>query len=296
MNIESQKLFLLVFRNASFAAVAKQLDMSPSSVSRAIANLEDSLSTRLFHRSTRVLKPTQAGIDYYQRVFPLIEEMDKLHHSMKFGGELVSGPLRISASTTFAQHALTDIFTSFCERYPKVELDLTLSDTRLNLIENQIDVAIRHGNLPDSNLVARKLLDVRYFLVASPNYIKKMGDIMSPEDLEYHHLITFNYSDFNKQWHFSEGSSTKSVLIKPKIQVTNAGMIRNFVLNSMGIGLLADWTVLNDIENGKLLHVLPNYDASGDNRHTSIWVMQPSRAYAPKQVSLFIEFLFSRFQ
>ncbi len=293
MNIDLLKLFVSTFQKGSFAAVAVQLNISPSSVSRAIANLEKQLNTRLFQRSTRSLKPTQAGIEYYERVRTILDELDNLHEDIKHGKDNPSGTVRVSASTTFGQRILPAITKVFYEKYSHINLELSLSDNRVDLIENQIDVAIRHGSLPDSTLIARKLISVNYFLVATPAYLNT-HPLLTPEDLANHQIVSFNYSDFRKQWHFTKNNSTKSISITPFLQTTNAGMIRECVLQDMGIALLADWTINEDIAQGKLVRLLPDYVISGDSPETAIWMVQPSRSYIPRNVLTFTEFLFNQ--
>ncbi|MBO1256200.1 LysR family transcriptional regulator [Alteromonas sp. 5E99-2] len=294
MNIDLLRLFVSTFQKGSFAAVALQLNISPSSVSRAVANLEKQLNTRLFQRSTRTLKPTQAGIEYYERIRTILDELDNLHEDIKYGKDSPSGTVKVSASTTFGQRVLPAITKAFYEKFPHINLELSLSDNRLDLIENQIDVAIRHGALSDSSLIARKLISVNYFLVATPAYLDT-HPLLTPEDLVNHQIVSFNYSDFRKQWHFTKDNSTKSISITPFLQTTNAGMIRECVLQDMGIALLADWTTNEDIAQGKLVRLLPDYLISGDTPQTAIWMVQPSRSYIPRNVLAFTEFLFNHF-
>jgi DNA-binding transcriptional LysR family regulator len=294
MNINAIKFFILTFRHKNFAAVAKRLNIAPSSVSRAVATLEEELQTRLFHRNTRTLTPTQSGIQYFQKVEPLLDELDSLHQSLLSGDEEPTGIVRLSASTAYGSDVLPDLLKTFCIQYPKISLELLLSDTRVDLIEEQIDIAIRHGNLSDSNLVARKLRDVNYYLVASHDYLKNSNVVTKPCDISKHQIINFPYVDFATQWHFYRDEDRQSIDVHPYLTISNASVIKECVLRNMGIALLADWTVSNELKNGNLVRVLPQWNISGAHKVPAIWLVQPTRIFVPRPVQTLTEFFISK--
>jgi DNA-binding transcriptional LysR family regulator len=293
MSIENIKLFVLTYRKRSFAAVARELDLAPSSVSRAVSMLEKQLNTRLFNRNTRTLNPTQEGDDYYRRIVPLIEEFDAVNQSYR-GNKEPFGKLRVSASTSFGQIVLVPLLASFCDRYPKIELELMLSDHKVDLIDEQVDVALRHGKLKDSTLVARKLTDVNYTLVSSPEYLSRHKAIQHPADLGSHQLVGFSYKEFAKQWYFSKSHVSEVLTITPFLKVSNATAIRDCILRGMGMALLADWTVKDDIASGTLVSVLSEWSISGEHNQSAVWVVQPSRTFVPQKVTAFTGFLFEQ--
>jgi DNA-binding transcriptional LysR family regulator len=294
MNIENIKLFVLTFQKGNFAAVAKHLNVSPSSVSRAVANLEHQLKTRLFQRNTRTLTPTLAGSNYYQHVLPLLDELEGLHQNITQGSNEPVGVLRVNASTSYGQIVLKPLIKPFCEQYKNIKLELHLSDTKTDLIEQQIDVAIRHGHLSDSTLIARKMHDVTYYLVASPDYLSSANPINQPEDINEHQIITFSYEEFAKQWHFSSGSISKSITLRSFLTISSAVMIKECLLEGMGISLLADWTIQGDLKSGRLVRVLPQWSVSGENLKNSVWAIQASKALVPRKTSTFIDFMLAR--
>lgn len=291
MDIAKLKIFGAVYRAKSFAVVAKQRNVAASSISRTIAGLEEELGLRLFQRTTRTLNPTQAAERYYLRMEPLLEEFD-LAQQEALGETLQpSGLLRVSASNSFGQLVLAPLLAKFQQAYPKIQLELDLSDSRVDLIAQQFDLVLRHGALNDSSLVARKLLDVNYLLVASSAYLKRSAKIEQPCDVSNHNLVGFTYRELNKQWLFSRGKTSQKIAITPSLSLSSAAAIKECVNHDMGLALLADWTVREDLMSGKLVQVLNDWQVTGVNSDSAIWLLYPSRAFMPNKVAVFSQFL-----
>lgn len=292
MDLNSINVFILTHQLGSFAAVAKQINVAPSSISRMIANLEQELNTRLFNRSTRKLTLTLAGENYYESVRPLIAEMDALHQQLSEETSSPSGKLVISASVSFGQIVLAPLLTSFCEQYPRITLDLKLSDSRIDMLSTQVDLAIRHGKMQDSSLIARKLCNINYSLVASQNYLQHKSPICHPNDVIAHQIVTFGYEAFNHFWYFQSQQSRLKLAINPKLTLSNALGIRECVKNDFGVALLPDWAISQDIKVGHLVRLLPDWQVTGLDSEPGIWLVQPSRHFIPDRVRVFTEFLF----
>lgn len=296
MDIAKLKVFVAVYRAKSFAVVAKQRNVAASSISRTIAGLEEELGLRLFQRTTRTLNPTQAAERYYLRMEPLLEEFD-LAQQEALGETLQpSGLLRVSASSSFGQLVLAPLLGKFQQAYPKIQLELDLSDSRVDLIAQQFDLVLRHGALNDSSLVARKLLDVDYLLVASSAYLKRSAKIQQPFDVTDHNLVGFTYRELNKQWLFSQGKTSQKIAITPSLSLSSAAAIKECVNHDMGLALLADWTVREDLKSGKLVQVLSDWQVTGANSDSAIWLLYPSRAFMPNKVAVFSQFLLEKLQ
>ena len=216
-----------------------------------------------------------------------------MHQSLLSGEEEPSGLVRLSASTAYGNTVLPELIKEFCMRYPKISLDLLLNDARVDLIENQIDIAIRHGSLSDSSLVARKLRNVNYYLVASPEYLKNSNAIEKPSDINKHQIISFPYAEFAAQWHFHRGEHSQSVAVRPFLTISNAVSIKECVLRNMGLALLADWTVSDDIKKGYIVKALPEWNISGEHKMPAIWLVQPTRTFVPRPVQALIDFILS---
>ncbi len=291
MNIDTIKIFISTYQTHSFAAVAKDLNVSPSSISRSITTLENELKVRLFQRTTRKLTATQEGELFYYRVLPLVEEIARLAQDLRLTASTPSGKIRITASTSYGQIVLAPLLNKFHHAYPDIDIEIILSDHRLDMVVEQIDLAIRHGALPDSSLIARKLKNVSYSLVATPEFLASKREILTPNDITQYSLISFTYQGFSKQWTFKKDSKEYRINIQPKLTISNAAAIKECVKNNFGIAMLADWTIKNDIQSGSLVSVLPDWSVSGNDENTSIWLIQPSRNFIPDKVQVFKEFL-----
>ena len=170
MDISTLQIFVEVMRQGSFAAVARDRDLDPSSVSRTIAALEKELGVRLFQRTTRRLSPTEAGTVYFERIEPLVEEMQQaIDIALDTAGQ-PKGTLRVTASVSFGQKCIVPLLPDFGFRYPELAIDLFLTDAVVDLFAERIDLAIRLGLLTDSTLVAQPLMRTRYRVCASPQY------------------------------------------------------------------------------------------------------------------------------
>ena len=291
MDIEQIRLFISVYRARSFAAVAKELNIAPSSVSRAIASLEEKLQTRLFQRTTRSLAPTQSGELYYHRVEVLVEELELAQREMVAQNSEPFGTLRVTASTSFGQTVLAPLMKGFHTNYPKIRVELTLSDSQSNIIDEQFDLAIRHGNLNDSSFIARKLIDVRYLLVASKEYLETSCSIKAPQDIQKHRLISFSYSNFNKEWNFRRDQNTETVPISPMLKMTTASAIKECTKSGFGISLQPDWIVREELKNEKLMSILDDWYITGKSVKNAIWLLYPTRAFIPAKTNAFMEYL-----
>ncbi len=170
---------------------------------------------------------------------------------------------------------------------------MVLSDRYLDLVGERIDVAIRHGALDDSSLAQRKLCDVRYFVVASPTYLADAKQIRSPQDIQHHPIVTFSLDGYKTNWRFRKGGTETSVSLNPAVTVSNAAVIGQCLREGIGLGLLADWTIENDLGDGSLVKVLPKWEAAGASFESSVWLVYPSRAYIPQKVRVFTDMLIS---
>jgi DNA-binding transcriptional LysR family regulator len=291
MNTDHIKIFLAVYRAGSFVTVAKDRNVAPSSITRSVACLEAALKARLFHRSTRSVKPTEAGDLYFRQMASLMEGFDQAHELLAERGEGPSGRLRVSASVSYGQIVIAPQIKRFRDLFPKIELELILTDNRIDLISEQIDVAIRHGRLPDSGLTARKLTDVSYSLVASPHYLAIRPAVQHPKDLTAHELVAFSYSDFRSQWNFKKAEADFSLAITPTLIISNAAAICRCVSDGAGVALLADWTIERDLREKRLVKVLADWHVGATTQEANIWLVYPSSRFVPAPTRVFADFM-----
>jgi len=291
MNVDQIRIFKAVYHAGNFATVAKDRNVAPSSISRAVSTLEASLGVRLFHRSTRSLSPTEEGMLFFQRITPFLEEMDQFTDQISKGKAEPSGRLRMTASVSFGQKAVAPLLPAFQRAYPQIQLELILSDGQLDLVSDRIDLALRHGKLDDSSLTARKLRDVTYFLVASPGYLEPCPVAERIDDLKKHSLLSFDYQAFRNVWLFQNQIDRFELSIQPTVTMNNAAAMLEAAKNDAGIALLPDWLVQTELQKGQLVRLFENWSVTGTNTENAIWILFPSRRYLPSKTQAMRDFL-----
>ncbi|MEM6611422.1 MAG: LysR family transcriptional regulator [Cyanobacteria bacterium P01_C01_bin.72] len=290
MDLEVLKVFVEVVRQGSFAAVARDRNVDPSSVSRAISGLEQELGVRLFQRTTRKLSPTEAGIVYCDRITPLIAEMQQAVELVT-ESEQPQGTLRVTASVSFGLKCLVPLLPKFEELYPDLAIELLLTDRRLDLVSERIDLAIRLGQLTDSTLIAQKLMSMRYSVCGSPRYLLQHQLIEKPEDVTQHNCLLFPLAGYRSRWFFRDRQNeVTEVPVTGRTIISNAVGLQECAIAGMGLVLLPQWLTESAIEARKLIKVLPDYEVTATDFNPTAWLIYPSRNYVPLKVKVFIDF------
>ncbi len=295
MNIETLQIFIAVAEKQSFAQVADDLNLAPSSISRAIAGLEDQLDLRLFHRTTRKVSLTEAGQTYYNQIAPIIADLQDAAEMARDVTEVPKGAIRLTSSVTFGREKLIPILHQFMEAYPDIHLHYQLTDQLVDLVTERIDIAIRHGKLEDSSFVARKLFDSCYRIIASPDYIEKSGRPNQPEEITEHACLIFDWPYFKDKWKFKDKTGhVMEVPVQGRYQMTNGAAVRDFTLHGAGVALLPSWLVDADIQSGRFIDLFPEYQVTAHHFNTGIWLMTPSRSHIPLRNRLLLDFIRER--
>ncbi|MEL6160313.1 MAG: LysR family transcriptional regulator [Cyanobacteria bacterium J06554_11] len=292
MDVSALGLFVAVVRQGSFAAVARDRNVDPSSVSRAIAALEAELGVRLFQRTTRRLALTEAGTTYFQRIEPLVEEVQQAGVAATDMCGQPKGTLRVTASVSFGLTCIVPLLPRFEVDYPELTVELLLTDAVVDLLAERIDVAVRLGVMADSALMAQRLMSVVYRVCASPAYLERYGYPAVPAEIEQHECLLFPLAGFRSRWIFRDGMGELcEVTVRGRTVISNAIALQQCAISGMGIALLPGWLVDGDIEAGRLLDVFPMYGVTATDFNTAAWLVYPSKAYVPLKVRAFIEFL-----
>lgn len=294
MNTKDLETLMLVIRHGSFAAAARDQNIDPSSVSRAISTLESELGTRLFVRNTRHLALTEAGTVFAERLGTLLEELAQAQAAAIDATGEVRGRLRVTVSNAFAMRCVSPLLPAFYEAYPALELDFLLTETPVDLVEERVDLAIRLGNMRDSSLVAVPLMPIRYRVVASPAWVQAQAQPpREPQELQAFRCLSFSMLGFRDRWLFTplDGGEEIDVPIRPRLVSSNALMLRDSALVGLGPTLLADWMIENDVNSGALVDLFPQYMPRTANAPTTAWAVHPNRSHVPAKVRAFIEFL-----
>jgi DNA-binding transcriptional LysR family regulator len=295
MDIHALTLFATVARRGSFAAVAKERNIDPSSVSRAVADLEAELGLRLFQRTTRSMTLTEAGDLYLARIEPLIEELGRARDAAAQVTGAPRGLLRITASVTFGQTRIVPLLAEFHARYPELRLDCLFTDANVDLVADRVDLAIRLAPVIEGDLIAAKLVDTRYRVVASPAYLARHAPIRGPRELSLHKVLLFNLKAYRTRWLFRDRDGREeAVPISGDITITPAGSLLAAAIAGLGPALLPDWLVDDAIAAGALVDLFPDHDATATTFETAAWLVYPSRAYLPSKVRVMADFLRER--
>ncbi len=290
MDLDNLYLFIEVVQQGSFAKVARIRNIDPSSVSRAIAKLEAELGIRLFQRSTRKLETTELGAIYFQRIAPLIDELESARRIAVDIDRQPQGTLRVTAGLAFAQQQIVPLLPELAKIYPSLSIELILTDAYLDLIAERIDVAIRLGNLQDSSYMAKHLRKISFYICASPDYLSKHGQPKIPQNIESHNCLLFPRARYSLDWLFRDGTGkVTEIQIKGKYLLTNSLAIRQCAISGMGLALLPDWLVDHDLKSGNLVRLFAEYDVTATDFESSIWLLYPSRTYIPAKTQVFID-------
>ncbi len=244
------ELMVDVARHASFAGAARHRHLDPSSVSRAIAQIEAELGFRIFRRTTRSMSLTEVGERYVRRIEAVLQEVDAAAEEAKVLNTTPNGRLRMTASVAFGHRCLVPILPKFRNEFPALQLELILTDSNLDLIGEGIDLAIRLGPGLTGDLVGAKLMDTHYRICASAAYLKRAPKLKEPADLSAVASLLFTFPGFRSRWLFrNRRGVVTDVPVKGDILVSNALALRECAIAGLGPALLPDWLIDDDIAN-----------------------------------------------
>ena len=300
MDIETLRIFVRVARRGSFAVVARDCDTDPSSISRAIAALEDELQVRLLQRSTRRMTLTEAGAKYLARLAPLLEELDQARDDALVASAKPIGTIRLTASVAFGQKCIATLLPKLRNAFPDLGVDLVLTDSNLDLVSEGIDLAVRLGPSRDSALIGVKLVETRYHVCASPIYLarsrQEKRSLAKPADLSAHRCLLLNLPDYRSRWLFRDSLGTMSeIAVDGDVLISSPLVLLTCALEGMGPALLADWMVKDELIKGKLVDLFPEHAVAATDFETAAWLLYPSRTYLPRKVRVVIDFLRQQF-
>lgn len=293
ISLSALKCFADVAREGSFAAAARRQNVDPSIISRAIASLEQDLGFRLFDRTTRRLDLTEAGAIYLERSRRLVSELDAARIEAGDAMTMPSGLIRMTASTAFGVHWLTPRLRSFMSAFPEISVEAHLTDAVVDIAEERIDLALRLAVRPEGDLVASKLMDTRYRIVASPEYVARENAVAEPAELGERDCLLLTLPGYRSEWSFRScrDQPVTKVAVTGRLALSSPTAIRAAALNGMGPAMLADWMVADDLEAGSLVDLLPKWETSAADFDTAAWLLYPSKDYVPRKVRVLIEHL-----
>ena len=290
MDVQEMRVFARVASLRNFSAAAAELGMTPGNVSKRLQGLEDSLGVRLFDRTTRKIRITEEGQILLGYVSRVLREVDDAEAAVRCSGLIPKGTLRVSAPASLGRRHIRPDICEFLERFPDISIDLNLTDRLVNLIDEGFDVAIRTGALPDSQLIAKRLAPDQYFILASPSYLEKHGQPKTPQELARHNCLVLGE---HSQWSLSKDDEQVSVRVSGTLTSNSAEMVHEAATSGLGIIRTSLLKSHDDIGNGRLIPVLPEYDVAGT---AAIWAIFTSSRHVPPKLRVFLDFFAERFQ
>jgi DNA-binding transcriptional LysR family regulator len=255
----AMKVFVAVAETSGFAGAARQLLMSPPAVTRAVANLEEEIGTRLFVRTTRSVKLTEAGLRYLDDCRRILIEIDEAEAAAAGSYATPTGTLAVTASVRFGELYVLPILTEYLDRHPTVSVRTTFVDRVVNIAEEGIDVAVRIGHLPNSGLHAVPVGSVRRVLCATPAYLERAGVPQTPADLARHNVIASVGAWNSMEWQFGRDSKS-SVNIRPRLFCNTNNSAISAALSNWGLTRVLSYQIASEVEDGQLRIVLPEFE------------------------------------
>jgi DNA-binding transcriptional LysR family regulator len=254
------EIFIRVVDTGSFSAAARHFDIGQPAVSKAVAQLEEWLGVKLLLRSTRALTPTEAGQNFYQRARRAVEETDEAVLAARGSAAGLTGKLRVSAAVCFARLHIVPRLPAFLERHPELELELVLDDRNIDLVEEGIDVALRMGELADSNMTARRIGEARRRVLATPAYFERHGMPQEPADLLAHRAVVYT-RDFGggEDWTFCSESAELAVRLQGRVKISATEGLRAAVFADMGLAVASEWAFSPELKSGAVVAAMEDW-------------------------------------
>ncbi|HEX6959418.1 MAG TPA: LysR family transcriptional regulator [Ferrovibrio sp.] len=279
------ELYARVIETGSLAAAGRALNLSPAMVSKRIARLEERLGARLLHRTTRKLTTTEAGQRFYERVVEILAASQEAERLVTGVAGEPSGRLRISAPTSFGRLHVAPHLKPFLDRWPRLKIELDLTDAYADLLAERFDLAIRIAPNVGNGLAGRRLAPNRRVLCASPEYLARHGIPKTLEDLAEHRLLA---AASQLPWRLEGGNGPVLVHGESAVRTNSSEVVRELAIAGLGIALRSTWDVSGELRAGALQVVLPDHPGATD---VGIFAVYPATNFVPASVSAFVDYL-----
>lgn len=288
MDLSAIRTFCRAVETGNLTAAAKALHITKSVASRRIQMLEDNLGVRLLARTTKGVAPTDQGMLFYERSLRILDDLEDAAQAVKCTDDDLVGTLRITAPRSFSDLHLGSPLMEFIGRHPDLQVEMNLTDERVDIIGGGYDLGLRiTRELDDTSLIARKLTEMRSHLVASPAYIAEHGAPQKPEDLRNHTCIFYSNVEAAKHWRFGSGEATEGVRIKGRLTTNSGQMQLEAALAGLAIANLPRFYVYEGLESGRLVEVLSDFPRTP----TMLYALYPERRLLPMKVRALIDHL-----
>lgn len=288
------RAFLHAAELGSFSQAAEHTGVKTSTVSRHISELEHDLGIALFNRSTRGLVLTEGGRVFREHALVVVKSLEEAREATSALNRSPRGLLRVTLPGAFGRRHVVRHLPEFMDRYPKIDVDCVITDSVLNVIDSGIDLAIRIGALPDSQLMARQLATHRRVVCASPGYVAQHGYPAAPADLAHHTALRFALAA-DDRWFLVDGSRSgaaagHAVQLQGRLRVDDTDALLELAIAGRGVALLPVWAIGTALREGKLIRLLPDWEAQPTRAEPAIWAVYPPKKTVSSKVRAFIDF------
>ena len=281
------EIFVRVVDTGSFSAVARHQRIGQPAVSKAVVQLEEWLGVSLLMRSTRSVVPTEAGRIFYERAKRTVAEAEEAVAAARGSASGLSGTLRVSTSVCFGRLHVIPSLSAFLAEHPDLDIELVLDDRNVDLVNEGIDVALRMGAMPDSNMTARRIAESRRIVVATPAYLERHGTPTSPGELISHQAIVYTRGGGSGSWTFRKATAEVSVVLQGRLKVTAAEGLREAVNCEMGLAVSPEWTFSPELKSGKVVAILEDWALPP----TNLSAVYPTGRLASTKARAFVSFV-----
>ncbi len=285
--LNQMRIFTEVVDGEGFTAAANRLGMSRAQVSKSVQQLEAHLGTRLLNRTTRRISLTDTGRIYYERCHSILEEIDEMDEIASQQSSEPSGLLTIGAPNSYGILHLSEAIPHYMKRYPKVEIDIRLTDRLVDVVAEGFDLVIRIAELEDSSLIARPIQPCDRVYCASPEYLERHGTPQTPQELKAHDCLLYTNLSKPGQWPFKTEEGMEMVKVNGPLKSDNGDILRAAAVQGMGVVTLPTFICGPDLEAGRLQTILMEYTPEP----ISVYAVFPSRRYLSAKVRTFVDFL-----
>ena len=279
-------LFVEVVDEGSFSKIAEKFELTNSVVSKRISRLEKALNVQLLYRTTRKLTLTDAGRALYGKARIAKQSLQDARDAVTGYGETLKGKIKVTVPAVSADIVLSDAIAEFCQRYPEIEVELFVSNRIVNILDDGFDLAIRTAVLPDSSLIARRLIDSHWVVCTSPSYLTIHGTPKTPNDLMNHQCLIYKYESVGaERWVFEDNGYENVVPVNGRYHANNLDSLRRAAMSGLGIAYLPKVLVHQDLLHGNLTTVLTDYPA----KMMGVYAVYPRSRQPDKKLNLLVE-------
>ena len=292
-NTDDYIIFYHLIEQGSFSAAARHMSLTKSVVSKRIAKLEQELGVQLLYRTTRTLTLTEAGRAFFTHAKAVYQAVATAEESIVGLGKNLSGNIKVSVPTISGELILPQVINEFNQKYPDINIDMDLDNRFVDIVNERFDLAIRTGVLPDSSLIARKLVDANWIVCASPQYLAKHGIPKQPQALDKHNCLVYSYQETGaREWAFKDGDEVYQITVDGNLCTNNSSVLRNVALLGQGVIYVPRVLVYKDLKQGRLIQLFKDETA----KCLGIYAVYPYTRQQPEKIKIFIDHLYTSFQ